>query len=474
MSTPSPPDAFRLGRLRLVRLPPSRLHLVAGSRKPQSVPVELAAAVTDDYGVDLDFDQLLIKIDLLEAGTLEPPSGISLSLDGSLPTTSRAPSTSATFAFQPVRGPFHTLKLALTFAPSSSNHPVPPLCFRLSVSPDPSLSPPPNEPAASAATAAIRSIIGEPTQIPNETWDGQSYVFLGVTSGQVAVELGKGGKGPQDKVQSALRFIHLPPPAADDSTSDPSPTSTPFTILERPGLNNSTGQRLWDCALGLTAFLSLHPSALDASTPLADLPRPDNDVPRPSKKPRLDPVERSTKRRRVRVVELGAGCALASLAAASVLRTIDGVDASVLATDIEATVDTTLRENLELNARWREGEGAAVEVRAGVLDWGELAPAQVDEVVDDAESVTLVGTDILYNPSSHDLLLSTLLSVLRRPLSSSSSPRDDASTPRHRRALIAYKRRTDGDDAFFSLAREAGLDVRHVWAWGEVGVWAFA
>ncbi|GAA5892163.1 hypothetical protein JCM8208_001459 [Rhodotorula glutinis] len=468
MLNESAPDAFKLGRLRLVRLPPARLHLEPASRRPQTVPVELAAAVTDDYGVHLEFDQLHIKIDLLVASTLKPPSGITLSLDNSLPATSRAPSSSATFAFQPARGPFHTLKLALTFAPPSPTRPVPPLCFRLSVLPDPS---PSSAPSSSAATAAIRTIIDEPTQGPTETWDGHSYVFLGVTSGQVEVELGKGGKGAQDKVQSALRFIHLAPPAVDSSASPPSAASTSITILERPGLNNSTGQRLWDCALGLSAFLTLHPSSLDASTSLADLLPPPDDASRPSKKPRLEPAVPSTKRRRIRVVELGAGCALASLAAAHVLRSSEGVDTSVLATDVEATVETTLRENLELNARPREGE---VAVRAGVLNWGKLEPAQVDEVVDGAASVTLLGTDILYNPSSHDLLLSTLLSVLRPPSSPSPSPPPPAtSTPRHRRALIAYKRRTDGDDAFFSLAREGGLDVRQVWAWGEVGVWAF-
>ena len=265
----------------------------------------------------------------------------------------------------------------------------------------------------------------------------------------------------------------MPPPAPDSSTSAQPSTSTRTTILERPGLNNSTGQRLWDCAIGLSAFLTLHPSALDASTPLADLSPPDDTL-RPSKKLRLEPAaEPSPKRRRLRVVELGAGCALASLAAAHVLRSTSGVDASVLATDIEATVETTLRENLELNARRRDGE---VEVRAGVLDWGELAPARVDEVVAGAEAVTLLGTDILYNPSSHGVLLSTLISVLRPPSSppSSSPPSPPAaSAHRHRRALIAYKRRTDGDDAFFQLARDGGLAVRHVWAWGEVGVWAF-
>ena len=265
----------------------------------------------------------------------------------------------------------------------------------------------------------------------------------------------------------------MPPPAPDSSTSAQSSTSTRTTILERPGLNNSTGQRLWDCAIGLSAFLTLHPSALDASTPLADL-SPADDVLRPSKKQRLEPAtEPSPKRRRLRVVELGAGCALASLAAAHVLRSTSGVDAAVLVTDIEATVETTLRENLELNARRRDGE---VEVRAGVLDWGELAPARVDEVVAGAEAVTLLGTDILYNPSSHGVLLSTLISVLRPPSSppSSSPPSPPAaSAHRHRRALIAYKRRTDGDDAFFQLARDGGLAVRHVWAWGEVGVLAF-
>ena len=73
------------------------------------------------------------------------------------------------------------------------------------------------------------------------------------------------------------------------------------------------------------------------------------------------------------------------------------------------------------------------------------------------------------------LLLETLLYVLRpalpSPPSDASSSFDDANLAR--RALIAYKRRTDGDDGFFELARRAGLEVRRVWEWGEVSVWAF-
>ncbi|BGP37040.1 hypothetical protein JCM10449v2_000944 [Rhodotorula kratochvilovae] len=401
-----------------------------------------------------------------------------LQLEGASSSSSK-PSTSAHFTFTPVRGPFHTLKLLLTFSPSFATRQSASLCFRLSVT-SPATTLPASE--TSPATTAVRAAIGEPTQVSTETWDDKSYVFLSVTSGAMEVKLeGREAKVSSEKVQTALRRIRLPAPPSSTSSASPatdsSSPSTAFsivTIVERPGLNNSTGQRLWDCAIGLCAFLALHPSALDASKALPTSSAPSSAEP-PAKKARASPFARET---RIRVVELGAGCALASLAAAHVLRS--SVGASVLATDVQATVETTLRENLAANAGavGVKGAGAvAVEVEAEVLDWGELAPEQVERVVDGAGSVTLLGTDILYNPESYALLLATLLSVLRPAaapsFTTSTVAGPSSSSSSHRRTLIAYKRRTEGDDGFFDLARTSGLDVAKVWEWGEVSIWSF-
>lgn len=240
------------------------------------------------------------------------------------------------------------------------------------------------------------------------------------------------------------------------------PSRSPITIVERPGLNNSTGQRLWDCAIGLSAFFSLHPEALqDCYTPV------ENSADRRD-------VSQSRKRRktspRTRVVELGAGCALASLTVAQLHNYSDG-ESSVVATDIEATVETTLSENLSHNE-------ANAKVARRVLNWGTLSDSHVKDMLDCSASVshssvpsdlTLIASDVLYDPDTHQLLLDTLLSFLR-PSPSVAPLFTDIST----RALIAYKRRTDGDDGFFALAKEAGLNVGKIWEWSEVSVWSFA
>lgn len=246
-------------------------------------------------------------------------------------------------------------------------------------------------------------------------------------------------------VQTALRRIHLP-----------SSPSTSITIVERPGLNNSTGQRLWDCAIGLSAYLSLHPASLSARNPSlpSSVPPPLDDDSPPSNKRR----KTSGRKRHCRIVELGAGCALASLAASCLSRDQEG-DSSIVATDIEATVSTTLTENLEYN------RVVTRPIDKSVLDWGELTHEQVKEVVGKSTDLTLVATDVLYNPESHQLLLDTLLSFLRTPSDRAVLEGVEC------RALIAYKRRTEGDDGFFELARRAGLKVQKVWAWSEVSVW---
>ncbi len=163
--------------------------------------------------------------------------------------------------------------------------------------------------------------------------------------------------------------------------------------------------------------------------------------------------------------------------------------ATVLATDVETTVESTLEENLRANGLLMSskvsGRPANAKPRrmieSAVLDWGRLSDELLGVVLGhprqdgrrlngdtdalDSTALTILATDVLYNPESHPLFLSTLLSLLRptRRTSSGNLPR---------RALVAYKQRTEGDDGFFPLAREAGLEVDKVWKWGEVGVWA--
>lgn len=200
------------------------------------------------------------------------------------------------------------------------------------------------------------------------------------------------------------------------------------------------------------------------------------------------------------MVELGAGCALASMVAAKLLSSpsASGAEqtaaATILATDVETTVESTLEENLRANGllssskisgRSSNAKPPPIMIESAVLDWGRLSDEQLRVMLGDHRqggrsmyethaldpaALTIFATDVLYNPESHPLLLATLLSLLRPTRARS---QDDGS-PLPRRALIAYKRRTEGDDGFFPLAREAGLAVDKVWEWGEVGVWAVA
>ncbi|KWU41222.1 hypothetical protein RHOSPDRAFT_30594 [Rhodotorula sp. JG-1b] len=463
-------DAFCIGRLRFLRLPPSWISLQrSSSNTPQTVNIALAIGATDDYGTDLQFDSV---------------DRVQLRLEGS--ATSRSPDSAhpatVVFPFSPAQGPVHKLKLSLTFSPAllASKKPPTSLVLALSVAQavdDTGSSSPSSSigPIASSSTAALRSTIGEPRQPVIETWDHRRFVLMSLRSGPRILTLYM----YLPTVQTAIRTVHLSnpaPPSAERQADGPNESATTIEITERPGLNNSTGQRLWDCAIGLTAFLSQYPAALEPDFPLEGLPDPELSRPPPAKRFRQDDtVSPPRPRRRLRIVELGAGCALASMVAAKLLSSgsasgAEQTAATMLATDVETTVESTLKENLRANG-------------LAVLDWGRLSDEQLGVVLGhprldgrslngdtdarDDPALTILATDVLYNPESHPLLLATLLSLLRPTRTESSL---DNHSPR--RALVAYKRRTEGDDGFFPLAREAGLEVDKVWEWGEVGVWA--
>lgn len=253
-------------------------------------------------------------------------------------------------------------------------------------------------------------------------------------------------------VQTIYRHIHLPPFAS--STGDNLPPQ-PLAVVERPGLNNSTGQRLWDCAIGITCWLSLHPEllchSLPSSSPPSETPEP------PLKRPRPAPPRPHT------ILELGAGSALASLVTSRMLyRPPSSTSTRLLATDVEATVSTTLAENLRFNPTT-----SRLDIKTQVLNWGPVTPARRKKLLPELEGegrLTILGADILYNPESHEVLLESLLGLLRAGEEGEEGDR----------AFIAYKARTEGDDGFFDLARGRGLEVVKVWEWGDVSVWKFA
>lgn len=256
-------------------------------------------------------------------------------------------------------------------------------------------------------------------------------------------------------MQTIERLIHLPP-------LESSPRPPALLVVERPGLNNSTGQRLWDCAIGISCWLSLQRKDLFLAS--RDTDDDSSAARRPNKMARLASD--------VVVIELGAGSGLASLTcarlAASEFAASSRGEVCIISTDVEATVHSTLAENLKIND---EASSQRAQIHSRVLDWGHVPSTGFDSLLEgtgnDNSARTMewrrlvLGADILYNPSSHQVLLDTLLSVLR--------PHEKCGD----QAYIAYKRRTDGDDRMFDSAREAGLTVHKVWQWGEVSIWQF-
>lgn len=158
------------------------------------------------------------------------------------------------------------------------------------------------------------------------------------------------------------------------------------------------------------------------------------------------------------LMELGAGCGLGSLAAAHIAgQSKVSQNYDILATDILATVDTTLSENLCRNKQTST-------FRTEPLDWGTLEPSRILKLLhltasQSRPNLTIIGSDILYDPDTHCILLDTIKSLLRHPATSKS------------RCLIAYKARTEGDDNFFTLAQEGGLKVTRVWSWGDLSLY---
>ena len=249
----------------------------------------------------------------------------------------------------------------------------------------------------------------------------------------------------ESTVQTAIRRTYLSKPTGED---------TIIETIETAGLNNSTGQRLWDAAIALSYYFFLHPHLLILTPHLLSTP---NDEESTTKRPRLDNRPR-------KILELGGGLALVSLVASSLLSNMDA-NVEVVCTDVAVTVETTLRENLEANS--------LIEVRAAVLDWGPTTEEKMREVLGLNEGaggmdLTIVASDVLYHPESHRLLLETMLGLF------GFTKRSNDGREGRCQAFIAYKPRTEGDDGFFELAREAGLTVQMVWRFGTIQVYRFS
>jgi hypothetical protein len=133
----------------------------------------------------------------------------------------------------------------------------------------------------------------------------------------------------------------------------------------------------------------------------------------------------------------------------------------VICTDLAPVIELANEPNLARN----RPRGDDDRIRTEVLDWDDHDASQIerlrrgggpgDDARGDAELV-LLAADVLYNPSSHQAFLSTVLKLL-----------DGVKGY----GLVAYRKRTEGDDAFFDMARLAGLKVGKCGGWGDVSIW---
>ncbi|GAA5991520.1 hypothetical protein JCM10908_005741 [Rhodotorula pacifica] len=191
-------DAFCIGRLRFIRLPPSWISLQrTSSNKPQTVNIELAIGATDDYGTDLQFDSVDLSLELLDAATHTPVRGVKVRLEGASNSRSHAAADpgAVVFTFSPAQGSIHKLKLSLSFLPAFfTAKPAPTsLVFSLSVAlpAHSTFSSAASGPDASASTQILRRTIGEIEQSVIETWDDRRFVLMGLRSGAVEIRSDK-------------------------------------------------------------------------------------------------------------------------------------------------------------------------------------------------------------------------------------------------------------------------------------------
>lgn len=145
-------------------------------------------------------------------------------------------------------------------------------------------------------------------------------------------------------VQTVIRQLHL--------------DSFTINLIERPGLNNSTGQRIWDCAIGLTLFFATRRSIFS-----------------PISNPSTGKARKNT------ILELGAGLGLVGMVCSTIQ------SGPVVCTDVAVTVETSLAENLMENSSQK-----IQEIRLEVLDWGVVSNEVKSKLIGTDSNVILVGS----------------------------------------------------------------------------------
>lgn len=148
------------------------------------------------------------------------------------------------------------------------------------------------------------------------------------------------------------------------------------------------------------------------------------------------------------IIELGAGCGLASLVAAATFPT----SVTIIATDLAEVVNTTLRDNLLSNSDLGD------RITATTLEWGDIDASNHLAAGDLISDCLIFAVDVLYNQDSHTLLLASLEGLFIR---------FGAAT----QAYIGYKHRIAGDGDFFDMARQRHFRVAVVYRLADVEIW---
>ncbi|KAJ9606115.1 hypothetical protein H2200_009076 [Cladophialophora chaetospira] len=184
---------------------------------------------------------------------------------------------------------------------------------------------------------------------------------------------------------------------------------TTLRLLEDTG--ESIARHIWDASLG---FLMFFARALFLSPP--------------QEMSTIAKLVRSSKVRRLRVLELGAGCGVVGIAFAQLIK------CDMLLTDLEDA-----QEILSTNSR-HASPMAGSTIQTEVLDWASSLEGSSNSIFD-----LVLVSDCIYNPDSSLHLVEILRQLVAR------AP-DTA-------ILVGFKRRHEADTIFFDRMRETNFEI---------------
>ncbi|KAJ3162470.1 Methyltransferase-like protein 21D [Geranomyces michiganensis] len=431
-------------RLQLVKAPPATVAL--------AVPFALAISVTDDLATAVYFgtDAIPLRLSLVDATTYNPLDGVQISTV----TAKRRleiPSSGQSLL---------SVQLVITETRRSTRPKHAKLAVRLVVEVDPAVL------AQSTKTGDEQDIVVSPALLGATgvlRTDAGEFLPWPVYSGVVTVSPASANLHA-DTVQDCQRHFFLPIPTLSDQPhttkrSESSSSSQPLLripVQEHARMTFSTGTHTWDCSPILAHVLAVSRTRWLLTPPLSSS---------------LSSV--------VDVIELGAGCGLVGTVAALlgahrvVVTDLDDPSESALGANVAIAnsllADQSTSQRLGGLSSSSSLPRRETSIHARVLEWGKLSAKTVTELLPPVDrtgsggqqqrrKALIVAADVLYNVGSHDEFLLTLLAL-------TTEARDyDVEV------LIGYKKRGQGEDRFFEIARDAGFKIETVAAAWQVEV----